>query len=499
MKIFSAQQIKKWDAETIFREPIASIDLMERAANACLSWIIKAGLKHKSFHIFCGKGNNGGDGLALAIMLLQQHKKVSIYILENNKKGRDDFEINLKRLQKISAEIYFIQSPDNFPPIHPDDIIIDALVGTGLSRSLEGLIKLLVIYLNEISAKKIAIDMPSGLFADETSLNNTVLKVDRTLSFEIYKLAFLLPENAIYCGQISLLTIGLNNSFKINEPAVYELTGIKLINSFYKKRLAFGHKGTYGFAALICGSRGMIGAAVLASKACLRSGAGKLTTLIPNCGYTILQSCVPEAMCKISGEDYIEEVADLPNYNVVGIGPGIGSYAHHKKLLSDVFKNAKQLVIDADALNYLAENKDLLKLLPANAILTPHPGEFEKLFGKTANDFDRIKLCRQKATELNVFIILKGHFSFIAAPLGICYFNSTGNAGMATAGSGDVLTGIVTGLLAQGYSTLHACLLGTYLHGRAGDLAAEVLSPEALLAGDLVNFLGKAYLSLRSQ
>ncbi len=498
MKIFSAQQIKKWDAETIIREPIASIDLMERAANACLSWIIKSSLHHKSFHIFCGKANNGGDGLALAAMLLQQHKKVNIYILENNKKGSEAFEINLKRLQNIRAQIYFIQAPDNFPQIKPDEIIIDAIVGTGLNRPLEGLPKLLVIYLNEQAAKKIAIDMPSGLFADETSLVNTVLKAQNILSFETYKLAFLLPENASFCGDINILGIGLNNSFKINEPAAYEMTEEITIKSVYKNRSAFGHKGTYGYAALICGSMGMMGAAVLASKSCLRSGAGKLTGIIPKCGYNIYQTSIPEAMCKISGEEHIEEVIDINKYDAVGIGSGIGDYESHKKLLTKVFKSSKQIVVDADALNCLSKNKELLRLLPQNAILTPHPGEFERLFGKTANDFERIKLCRQKAKELKVYIILKGHFSFIATPKGTCYFNSTGNAGMATAGSGDVLTGLLTGLLAQGYSSLESCLLGTYLHGLAGDLAAKELSMEAMLAGDIVNFFGKAYLSLQS-
>lgn len=498
MKIFSAEQIKTWDDYTIKQEPITSVDLMERAADACFSWIVEAGLQHKNFHIFCGKGNNGGDGLALAAMLSLQNKNITVYILENNKKGSADFETNLKRFQAVANEINFIQAPQAFPKIKADEIIIDALFGTGLSRPLNGLAKLLVIYLNETKAKKIAIDMPSGLFADETSINNTILKANHTLSFQNYKLAFLMPENAGFCGAISILDIGLCSSFNLKEPAVYEMMEASSFNSIYKKRSSFGHKGTYGHAALICGFMGMMGAAVLASKACLRTGAGKLTSIIPNCGYAILQTTVPEAMCKVSGEEHIEEVEDIDTYDAVGIGPGIGSFASHKKLLLTVFKNSKQLVIDADALNCLAKNKDLFKNIPANAILTPHPGEFEKLFGKTANDFEKIQLCRQMAKELNVYIILKGHFSFIAVPQGVCYFNSTGNAGMATAGSGDVLTGILTGLLAQGYSALHACLFGTYLHGFAGDLAAKNFSMEAMLAGDIIDFLGRAYLGLRS-
>ena len=480
------------------QEPIASIDLMERAAGKCFDWVIDAGLQNNNFHIFCGKGNNGGDGLALAIMLQLQNKKVKVYILESDKKGSADFEINLKRFQASSKEVYIINATENFPIINKEEIIIDALFGTGLSRPLEGIAKLLVLYLNDVNSKKIAIDIPSGLFADKSSINNTIFKVDHTLSFQNYKLAFLMPENDGNCGEITLLAIGLNNTFEINEMAAHHFTEASLINCIYKKRSAFGHKGTYGYAGLLCGSIGMMGAAVLAAKACLKSGAGKLTVVAPKVGYTILQTCIPEAMCKVSGEEFIEEVNDLDKYDAIGIGSGIGSFDNHKKLLATVFRDCKKLVVDADALNCMAKNKDLLKLLPANAILTPHPGEFEKLFGKVENDFERIKLCSKKAKELNVYIILKGHFSFIAGPLGAAYFNSTGNAGMATAGSGDVLTGILTGLLAQGYTPLQTCLLGTYLHGLAGDFAAEKLSQEAMLAGDIVEFIGSAYKSLKS-
>ncbi len=497
MKIFSAAQIKKWDAATINKEPIASIDLMERAAQACFSWLVAAGWQGSSIYIFCGKGNNGGDGLALAHILQQLNLTVKVYILEMGKKGSADFEINLKKYKACSAEIYFINAVENFPVIKKDALIIDALFGTGLSRPLEGLAKLLVLYLNDLKAIKIAVDVPSGLFADATSLNQTVCKVAHTLSFQSYKLAFLMAENEAYCGAISILDIGLNNSFKINEPAAYEMVEETLIKSIYKKRSAFANKGTYGYAALICGSMGMMGAAVLASRSCLRSGSGKLTGIIPGCGYNIYQTSIPEAMCIVSGEDHIAAVADLEKYNAVGIGSGLGDYESYKKLLPAVFKKSRQLVVDADALNFLAQNKELLKLLPENSILTPHPGEFERLFGKTANDFEKIKLCSQKAKELNVYIILKGHFTFIAAPKGKALFNSTGNAGMATAGSGDVLTGLLTGLLAQGYSPMQSCLLGTYLHGLAGDLAAEELSMEAMLAGDIIDFFGKAYLSLQ--
>lgn len=494
MKIFSAAQVKQWDAYTIKNEPIASIDLMERAATACCKWLIgkNYGLHH--FGIFCGMGNNGGDGLAIARMLIEHNCKVSIYMLEFGKPGTGDLQTNLERLHQFTTDIHFIRSADFFPELQSDDIIIDALLGTGLNKPLEGITAELVHHINNAAAVKISIDIPTGLYADKSSKGNVAIKADHTLSFQKYKLAFLLPENEAYCGEIHLLNIGLHAAFETNEVADLELIDIELIKSIYKPRTKFAHKGTYGHAALLCGSNGMMGAAVLASLACLRSGAGKLTSFIPKCGYDILQSTVPEAMGLVSGEDHLLTVEGIEKYDAVGMGPGIGIHASHASLLKEVFqKTNKPMVIDADALNILAANKELLNAVPPGSILTPHPKEFERLFGSSGNDLERLKLCKEQSAAYNIYIVLKGHHSFISTPDGKGYFNSTGNAGMATAGSGDVLTGILTGLLAQGYPALHAAQLGAYLHGLAGDLAAEQYSKEAMIAGDIVECLGDGF------
>lgn len=498
MKIFSASQIKSWDAYTIANEPVKSIQLMERAANACFKWLVENNLLSQELYIFCGRGNNGGDGLAIARLLLQHKYKVKTFILEATSKGTPDFEINLERLSAETLNINFISGPGNFPLIPPGSVLIDALYGTGLNKPLQGNTALLVNYLNYSGAPVISVDIPSGLYADQSSVGNTIIRATHTLSFQQYKLAFLLAENEDYCGDVHILDIALHPQFEQDEPAVYTLTDKKLIQSFYKRRKKFTHKGTYGHAALIAGSYGMMGAAVLSAGACLRSGAGKLSCYIPECGYTILQTAVPEAMCIVNGTNHLLSADAVETFNATGIGPGIGRYPSHNNLLKQIFSgSSKPVVIDADALNIIAEDIGLLQSVPPQSILTPHPKEFERLFGKTANNFECLQMALRQSKVYNIYIVLKGNFSFISTPEGRGYFNSTGNPGMATAGSGDVLTGIITGLLAQGYAASEACILGVYLHGSAGDFAAECYSEEAMVAGDISSCLGKAFKAIR--
>ncbi len=494
MKIFSAEQVKKWDAFTIAHEPIASVDLMERAAMACCNWLIGKNFGGLHFRIFCGKGNNGGDGLAMARLLIKHNCTVTVYILEFGNIGTNDFQINLARLHECSNDIHFIQSAEFFPVINNTDIVIDALFGTGLNKPLEGMNSELVQHINQSNATIVSIDLPSGMFADKSSAGNPVICASITLSFQNHKLAFLLPGNEDHCGEVHLLHIGLHKGFEDDEPAIYEWVDKEMVKHIYKPRKKFDHKGTYGHAALLCGSYGMMGAAVLSAKGCLRSGVGKLTCCIPGCGYDILQTAVPEAMCLAEDEKYLLSAPDTKPFDAVGIGPGLGMHASSKDFLATVFqKTNKPMVVDADALNIIATNKALLRSIPAASILTPHPKEFERLFGKTENDFERLELALQKSKELDLYIVLKGHYSFISTPDGTGYFNSTGNPGMATAGSGDVLTGILTGLLAQGYTPQNAALLGVYLHGLAGDAAAERYGQESMLSGDITDCLGAAF------
>jgi ADP-dependent NAD(P)H-hydrate dehydratase / NAD(P)H-hydrate epimerase len=500
MKILSAEEIRLWDQYTIENEPVLSIDLMERASGKCVDWLLEHYPYASSFAIFCAKGNNGGDGLAIARLLIKQNYHVTVYILEFGHLGTHDFQINLARLHKLpQADIHFIQSEDQFHSFPDGQVLIDALFGSGLNRGLEGLTSKLVEHINRSDHQIVSIDIPSGLFTDRSSKGFLSVIADHTLSFQCYKPAFLFAENEEAIGDIHLLDIGLHNGFLQTMESRFELIDDTIIHSIHKPRKKFSNKGTYGHALLVAGSYGKMGAAVLSAKACLRSGIGLLTCHIPGCGYDIMQTSVPEAMVVTDSNNNINtgSTEDLSIYEAIGIGPGIGTAAETKMLLREILDaHRNPLVLDADALNIMASQKDLLMLIPAGSILTPHPKEFERLFGETANDFERVLLAMQKAKELNCIILVKGHHTFIATADGRGFFNSTGNAGMATGGSGDVLTGIMTGLLAQGYSSIETAILGTYLHGLAGDLAAKDLSMEAMVAGDIINYMCKAFLTI---
>ncbi len=502
MKILSADQLRAWDDHTIRYEPVASIDLMERAATKCVEWLEENGFVENTFSIFCGKGNNGGDGLAIARLLTVKRYPVTVHILEFGHKGTEDFQVNLARLhQHPGVEIKFIQTEEHFHPIQKNEIIIDALFGSGLNRGIEGVTANLIEYINRSGATIISIDMPSGLFVDRSSDGNTIIKATHTLSFQVFKMAFMVAENAPYTGRIHVLDIGLHLSFYDTVQSRFELIDDQLIATIHKPRKQFAHKGNFGHALLVAGSYGKIGAAILGSRACLRSGCGLLTCHVPGCGYDPMQTAVPEAMVMTDfNSSFVTKIDDdLTRYQAIGIGPGIGIASETKMMLREVFDLFRSpMVIDADALNCIATQKDLLKMIPGGSILTPHPKEFERLFGATANEFDRIELALQKAKELNVVIVLKGHHSLIATTNDKGFFNGTGNPGMATGGSGDVLTGILTGFLAQGYSSIETAILGVYLHGLAGDLASKKLSMEAMIASDITDHLGEAFLHITS-
>lgn len=496
MKIFSAVQIKAWDRFTIENEPIASVDLMERAAKACTAWMLSHQWHGRTFQIFCGKGNNGGDGLAIARLLTQRGIKVEVYILEFGKKGTDDFQINLQRLHDLPVNISFIQSPAHFPQTFPDAVVVDALYGSGLTRPLDGLSAALVEHINTANALTVAVDVPSGLFLDESSEGNTAIKARYTLTFQTQKLALLVAENAAYIGEVYVLDIGLHPQFLENEKAAYETIEKETIKKIYKPRNPFAHKGAYGHALIIGGSYGKIGACLLAAKACLKTGAGLVTVHLPKCGYTVMQAALPEVMVVTDrGESNIHDVPEnLEKYTVIGLGPGIGTEPATQNVVLALFLQYTQpVVIDADGLNCLALHPESLSSLPPYSILTPHPKEFDRLFGEHDNDFKRIHTALQKAKELNLIIVLKGHHTLIAMPDGQAFFNTTGNAGMAKGGSGDVLTGIITAWLAQKYQPGEAAVLGVYLHGLAGDRAAATLSQETLLASDIILFLSQAF------
>ena len=501
MKILNTHQIRDLDEYTIRHEPIASIDLMERASLAFVKWFSKKFPDRKRhIHVFCGPGNNGGDGLAIARLLSQDHYSVKAYLLGIGKSRTSDCQSNLDRLlKKRCCPLIRLDQDAAFYEIENGSIAIDAIFGSGLSRPVEGYWASFLEHLNQQPVTRVAVDIPSGMFADKPT-SGISIHADFSFSFEMPKLGFLFPENSERVGEWMSGSIGLHRGFIEKEKTAFFLTDQAAAKPLLRQRKKYSHKGTFGHALLIAGSHGKVGASVLAARAILRSGAGLLTIHAPSCAYHTLQSSVPEAMVLTDEHERIltAVVDDLSKYSAIGIGPGIGTDPLTVKSLGQIL-DAKQspVVLDADALNILAANPMFLKKIPKNSILTPHLKEFERLFGKVANDFERNALQRSKAVELGIVIVLKGAHTAVSLPDGTCHFNTTGNPGMATGGSGDVLTGIITGLLAQGYAASKAAIFGVYLHGLAGDLAAKEIGQEAMIASDIINHLGKAFLSMQ--
>jgi ADP-dependent NAD(P)H-hydrate dehydratase / NAD(P)H-hydrate epimerase len=492
IKILNLNQTKAWDAYTIREEPIASIDLMERAAKAFVTWLIERFDATQKVGIVCGTGNNGGDGLAIARLLNEWNYPVKVWIVQGGGNESDDFKTNLKRLEKTSIQEI---TTEVIGELFSDrTILIDAMFGSGLSRPVEGIYSKVIDCLNSSKAIKLAVDIPSGLRADQHS-EGKIVKAHHTVSFQNPKLAFLMPENNPFVGEWHLVDIGLSKAYLKTVDTSWFLTTHKSATRIVKPRSRFDHKGKFGHALIIAGSTGKIGAAVLAAKAALRSGVGLLTAHVPQSGYSIIQIAVPEAMVTIdqSANHFTErEVEDF--YDTLGIGPGLGQAPESTRGVEEVLsKFRKPIVLDADALNILSANPELLKLIPVGSILTPHPGEFERLVGSWTNDFDRLEKLKMFANQIKSIVVLKGAFSAIAMPDQKVYFNTTGNPGMATGGSGDVLTGVLTALLAQGYSAGEAAILGVYLHGLAGDLAAREMGQNSLIASDIIDFLPAAF------
>ncbi|UQB70189.1 NAD(P)H-hydrate dehydratase [Epilithonimonas zeae] len=494
MKILTADQIKKCDSATI-EKGISSINLMEKAAKACVDWIEENFEPTNKFLIFCGTGNNGGDGFAIARMLYEKGFDVEVFINEGNLKFSTDAETNFKKIKTISgidtkyfSEIFNVNSEKS--------VIIDALFGYGLNRKLSDDFKNLIEKLNQIPVPKISIDIPTGLYADKIiEQNSTVFKADFTLTFQFYKRSFLHSETGRFCGKITVLDIDLDKDF-INEVETdYFVIDEQLVKQIYKPRGDFSHKGTFGKSILVGGSYGKIGAILMSTLSALKTGSGLTFTIAPECGNFILQSQIPEAMFIGSGEKNLDEI-EVQEKAVYGIGPGLGKEKQTQIALFDFLKSYQNpIILDADALNILAEN-DKVNLIPKKSVITPHPLEFERLFGKTENSFERIELAKWKAKELQIFIILKDHHTAVITPNAQVFYNVTGNSGMAKGGSGDVLTGILTSLISQKYEIEKACIFGVWLHGKAGDLAAEEFSKEAMLPTDLINKIGEVFKSL---
>jgi len=487
--ILSAAEIRQWDQYTITNEPITSIELMERAAKQCSEWLMKRWDTTYPIVLFCGNGNNGGDGFAIARQLLENGYHITVIRDETNQRSKDN-QTNLDKLTDLYKPCIHSFKDNLKIPKHA--ILIDALFGTGLNRPLEEDAQNWAEAFNKYTNIKVSIDLPSGLFAEDHLYNDTIVNANFTLTFQCFKQSFLFPETGKYCGKIEVLDIGLHPNY-INElKPKAKLIDQKLVQTLFQKRNQFAHKGTFGHSLLFVGSEGKMGASILATKACLRSGSGLTTVLTPNDQNQIVQIAVPEAMT--IPYETSSTLPRLDTFSSIGIGCGLGKHEQIQRMIVQlILDSTVPLILDADALNTISNKKELLHSIPKDSLLTPHVKEFERLFDTCENAIDRYKLQLKLSVEHGIYILLKGKYSCVTTPDGFSYFNTTGNPGMAKGGSGDVLTGILTGLYASYRDMKKVAILGVYLHGLAGDFAAQKKSEESMLASDIIEELGNAF------
>lgn len=503
MKIFSAKEVQEIDQYTIQNEPVKSIDLMERAAYALLNWYQDHFDTNQKIIILAGPGNNGGDALALARLLLKRQYNVESYLISASGKISEDCKENMNRLSSIeNVKIKHIKTQADFPELLEQYVVVDGIFGSGLSREVEGLYGELIKHVNISLSIVVSVDIPSGLFAEDNSTNNldSIIRAHYTLTFQFPFLSFFFAENYQYTGRWEILDIKLNADIIESKESVYTLINRSLAAKLLPERAKFAHKGTFGHALLIAGSYGMMGAAVLAGEAALRSGAGLVSVHVPKIGYNILQVSVPELIVSIDEHDhYFSSINEIEQYAAIGAGPGLGNDPISQRGLESLLKRIHvPLLLDADALNLIAAKKTMLSLLPENTIITPHPGEFDRLTEKSLNSWNRHLKQIEFSIKYKLIVILKGAFTGISFPNGKYFFNSSGNPGMATGGSGDVLSGIIVSLLAEGLDPANAAIAGVYLHGLAGDFAAKDIGEDSMIAGDISKNLSRSFKELRT-
>ncbi|MBE9586034.1 NAD(P)H-hydrate dehydratase [Mucilaginibacter sp. JRF] len=491
LPLLISSQVREADAWTIKNEPISSINLMERASKAFVGWFINHfPERNERVSVYCGTGNNGGDGLAIARMLHQhKYQHVSVKVIRFSERSTTDFDANLQRLQDCGINIITLNKGDA-PPAEDSSIIIDALLGSGLNKPLEGDYKTLVDHLNGLEKTVVAVDVPTGFFADgEVPQDATVLHADLVITFQQAKINFLLPESKNYIACWESVNIGISEEYTHSLNSAYQYIEEKDIRKILKHRTRFSNKGTYGHALIIAGEARTMGAALLSSAGAAYAGAGLTTACIPGSGLTALNSYLPELMAIIRDGDTLPKI-DWDKFSSIAFGPGLGTDEKALELFAYVLANYKKpMVIDADGLNLLANNSTLWQAIPAGSILTPHVKEFDRLFGTHTNWWARLQTAKQQAAERNLYIVLKNDYTITATPEGKLYFNSSSNAAMATGGMGDVLTGILASLLAQGYTPQQACIAGVYIHGKAGDELALPNRMNVVLPGKLAQQL----------
>lgn len=505
MKIFPPEAIADIDRATCEAQGIDSLELMEKVASAVSCEIISRFMPSQRIVVIAGPGNNGGDALAAARMLLEQgYKRLEIYLF--NIKDRLSHDCNEERKKLIAIEgIKFTEVTKGFTPpvLNSGVVVLDGLFGSGLKTPLDGGFKALARYINESKAFTISIDIPSGMFCEWNAAANRrdMVHAKLTLAISIPHISFFFEEMADVVGEWQIIDIDLDKKAVREAPDRFHLMEEYYAHRFLKPRHIFSAKRDFGSVMIMAGSMGMMGAAAMAAKAAMRSGAGLVTVHSARCGMSVVQSSVNEVMFEPDKNDrFITDMRLHHAHKVVGVGPGIGTYDETINALEGLLKNASAaLVLDADALNCIAKRPSLLSLIPAMSVLTPHKGEFDRLFGEHTSDEGRLLKAIEMAQYYSLIIVLKGHYTATVRPDGKVYFNSTGNPGMATAGSGDVLTGVISALIAQGYEPEIAASLGVYIHGLAGDMAAEDKGEYGMTAGDIIEYLPLAFKALMSK
>lgn len=498
MKILDSKTIKTVDAATCEAQNISSIELMERAASTVCNEIISRFLPSQRIVVMAGPGNNGGDALAVSRMLIEQgYGSVEVYLFNVTGKLSHDCDEERKKLITMDG-VNFIEVSHEFNPPHlsKSDVVVDGLFGSGLNRNMQGGFVSVARYINESGAFVISIDLPSGLHGESNGTVNLrdVVHANLTLAFQLPRLSFMFAENSTVLGDWKILDIGLDHRAITDSETSYYVIDARNVAPLIRPRDPFSGKRDYGSALIFAGSTGMMGAAVMCARAALRSGAGLVTVHSAKSGMQIIQTAVPEAMFEPDrNEHFIGDMRIHHNHQVVAVGPGMGTGEQSIDALQSLLQHVTQpIVIDADALNCIAARPSLLSMLPPKAVLTPHAGEFDRIFGEQRSSEDRLTTAVEMARQYNVVIVLKGHYTAVVRPTGRVYFNMTGNPGMATAGSGDVLTGIIAAFLSQGYNPEYATLIGVYVHGKAGDMAAAEYGQFGMLASDISLYVGRA-------
>ena len=505
MYLVTASEMQQMDRQTIESFGIPGRVLMENAGLGATHVLLDQfdNITNKKVGVIVGRGNNGGDDFVIARYLAQKGSNVTVYLFAESARVKGDAAANLKLL--MSLDISVIEMPDeksflaHKTGMCHQDIWVDALLGTGLKSNVKGYFKKIIEFINDLNKPVFSVDIPSGLNSDTGQVCGACIHAKTTASFAFAKTGHIVFPGVEYTGNLEIIDIGIPDHIVKNiRPKQYLLTRDRIRMAF-KSRSPDAHKGTTGHILVVAGSIGKTGAAAMTAMSAMRAGAGLVTLAIPESLNPVLETQVLEAMTYplpetksgVIGDSSFDKIMDLlSGKKCLAIGPGLGEAAETKKLVHRIIKESlTTLVIDADGLNNIAGSPQILKKAKAPLILTPHPGEMAKLTDSTTKSVqkDRITCAREFAKKFNVHIVLKGAKTIIAHPEGNIFINPTGNPGMASGGMGDVLTGIIAGLVSQGFSPESATHTGVYLHGAAADLLAEKIGPFGYLSTEVMN------------